>query len=90
MGSQMFSPQENEPQEPEEMQANTDSREQQHEYETPQRDSSEYGSYEQGYQGIRCTRGGREAAPSAVDLLEAMDLDYYCCCRATCYRRVCS
>ena len=31
----MFSPQENEPQEPEEMQANTDSREQQQDYETP-------------------------------------------------------
>ena len=64
MGNQMFSPQENEPQEPEERQANTDPREQQQEYETPQWDASEYATYEQGYRGYDIHTEGEKLRPA--------------------------
>jgi hypothetical protein len=66
MGQQMYSPQENEPRGPEERQTNTDPREQHQVHETPpQRDSSEYGSYEQGYRGYDIHSEGEKLRPAA-------------------------
>src|SRR5438874_8978803 len=58
----MFSPLENEPQGPEERQANIDPREQHQEYETPpQWDSS---AYEQGYRGYNIHTEGEKLRPA--------------------------
>jgi len=65
VSNQMFSPQENEPQRPEERQANTDPREQYQEYEAPpQPDSSAYSSYEQGYRGYDRHSEGEKLRPA--------------------------
>jgi Toastrack DUF4097 len=65
VGSQMFSPQENEPRGPEERQENIDPREQKQEYEAPpQWDSSEYSSYGQGYRGYNIHTEGEKLRPA--------------------------
>ena len=65
MGNQMFSPQENEPREPEERQENTDPSEQKQAYEAPpQLDSSEDSSYEQGYRGYNIHTEGEKLRPA--------------------------
>ena len=65
MGSQMFSPQENEPQRPEERQENIEPQEQKQAYEpAPQRDTSEYCSYEQGYRGYDVHSEGEKLRPA--------------------------
>ncbi len=64
MSEQMFSPQENEPQGPEERQANTDPREQGAGYQhPPEWDSSAYSSYDQGYRGYDMHTEGEKLRP---------------------------
>ena len=92
MGSQMFSPQENEPRGPEERQANTDPREQK------QRSTRRHRSriprpIRRMIRDIGDTmriRRARSCAQRQSDFLKAMDLDHYCRCRDTCYRGVSS
>ena len=65
MSNQMFSPQENEPQETEEKQAYTDPSEQEQEHEVPPlRNSSAYDSYEQGYRGYDMHTEGEKLRPA--------------------------
>jgi hypothetical protein len=61
----MFSPQENEPQGPDERQENAEPREQKQEYEVPpQGDASENSSYEQGYRGYNIHTEGEKLRPA--------------------------
>jgi Putative adhesin len=64
VGSQMFSPQENESRGPEERQESIDPHDQHQEYETPQWDSSEDSSYEQGYRGYNIHTEGEKLRPA--------------------------